>query len=740
MNNKYEKHIRSYLTSDERYSIEKLVGRKPNDFEMNMFAAMWSEHISYKSSVKWIDEFPVQGEHIRVPAQAENAGIFDLNDQYSCVIKMESHNHPTAEHPGEASVAVGNIFRDIVAMGGKPVALLNILRFGKPEGKQSRNFINNVIRALGNYSNNFGIPVIGGEVLFDDTYKDNPLVNLMAIGLVRKEKIVTASLKEKGDALYLIGKETSGTGVHGAGFASTAFSEDASHFIPSSQMADPVAGKILSECILDLNDAGIVKGMQDVGAGGVLCGASEMAFRGNLGIDLELDEIPVMDEEISPIDILLSQSQDQMLVAINEDDVEVLHRIAVKWKIEYTKIGTATSTGRIKVNFKEKTLGDLPVTTLVKGGGAPVYIRNLSKSTRKVIRVAADDVPYPGNLREVAKQLIQHPNIASRRYIYEQFDTMAGLSNTASFFPADAGIINLPGYDLKIAVSIDGNSRYVKTEPRKGSMIAVIEAARNIVCSGGSPVALTNCLNFGDPSDLSVYYDFVEAVKGIKQVSEKSKIPVIAGNVSFNNVVLKDGEPVSVQPTPIIGMVGTIKNNNELTSVGFKAKGDMIYILGKSDNDISGSEYLASVHLVEETSSPELDLELEMKLHSVIGELIERQLIVSAHDISLGGLFVALVECCLPGNLGFDITSPAEVRTDAFLFGESQSRVVVSVSAHDETDFLDFMIEKKFPFSALGHVTKQELRIDDKSFGFITDYARIYEDALGELLDKKDIE
>jgi phosphoribosylformylglycinamidine (FGAM) synthase-like enzyme len=331
--------------------------------------------------------------------------------------------------------------------------------------------------------------------------------------------------------------------------------------------------------------------------------------------------------------------------------------------------------------------------------------------------------------------MIVHPNVASRRYIYEQFDTMAGLSNIGAFFPSDAGVLSIPGSKKLIALSVDGNSRYVRREPRKGTMIAVAEAARNIVCSGGEPVALANGLNFGDPGDLQVYHDFTECVKGIRQISEKMQVPVVAGNVSFNNVTRRAHTSVSVQPTPVIGMVGMIGSQEDMTSVSFRAKGDMIYMLGRSSNDLSGSEYLSAIHLVEETAAPEFDLDHEMKLQQIMRTLIHDGMVLSAHDVSLGGLFVALVECCLPNNLGFDITSPAEVRTDAFLFGESQSRIVVSVSANAETAFLDFMMEQQFPFSALGHVTKQELRIDDSSFGFITDYARGFENALGSLME-----
>lgn len=730
----HEEQVKAFLTSDEIYSIEKLLHRKPNEFELNMFAAMWSEHISYKSSIKWIEELPVKGKDIRIPAKEENAGVIDIDDKLSCVIKMESHNHPTAVNPGEAAVGVGNIIRDLISMGARPVAQLNILRFGDLNDPGIRRSVNEVVKALGSYSNNFGIPVVGGEILFDDSYSFNPLLNLMAVGLVEKDRIITSSLKKKDDILLLIGRQTSGSGVHGAGFASSPFSRKMQHLIPETQLADPHAGKILCDCILEMNENRLIASMQDVGAGGVLCAASEMAFRGNKGVELHLEAIPVMRDDLDAIEILLSQSQEQMLISVSPVRLKRLNEIAEKWEIQCCEIGRVNDKGTITVNYNSELLADLPVSTLVRGGGAPVYIRNMKSPERKVIRVSAEDVPAPGDMKKLAKEIIQHPNVASRKYIYEQFDTMAGLSNLSSFFSSDAGILNIPDSPKLIALSVDGNSRYVKMEPRKGTMIAVVEAARNIVCSGGKPVALANGLNFGNPSDLEVYHDFAESIKGIKQVAEKMNIPVLAGNVSFNNLTRNNNGIVSVQPTPIIGMIGIVDEQSDLMQVSFRSKGDMIYILGRSDNDISGSEYLATRHLVDSTAAPEFDLDSEIHLQGIISELIRNKYIISAHDVSLGGLFVALVECCLSGNLGFDITSPAEVRLDAFLFGESQSRVIVSVPSSVETEFLDYMIEQKFPFSALGHVTKQELRIDDISYGFITDYAHDFENALEKIL------
>ncbi len=725
---------KNYLTTDELFSLKKIIGREPNTMELNMFAAMWSEHVSYKSSVKWIEELPFEGEGVLVGAMDENAGIIDLGNGYACVVKMESHNHPTAVNPGQGAVGVGNVLRDIMAMGAKPVAHLNILRFGDLQEPENRELVKGVIRSLGRYSNHFGVPVVGGEVLFHSSYHANPLVNLMAVGVVRKDRIIKAAFTEPGSQVFLLGKETSGRGVHGAGFASMPFSRKIQQMIPEAQMADPRAGKVLLDSLLEMNEKGVIHSMQDVGAGGVLCAACEMAFRGKLGVELYVRDFPVIRDDLSPLELLLSQSQEQMLVVVPDENIPKLKEITNKWEITYARVGRVIPDDHIRIYQDEEKLADLPVSSLVRGGGAPVYIRHIARPKRKVIRVTADEVPLPGDLKEVARALIRQPNIASRRWIYEQFDTMAGLSSVSGDHSSDAGIVQLPGQEPLLAVSVDGNSRYIKMEPRQGAMIAVAEAARNIVCSGGTPLAVANGLNFGDPSDPSVYYDFTESIKGIRGACNRMSIPVIAGNVSFNNMTRQGEEVFSVQPTPVIGMVGVLREKEERMTVSFQDKGDMIFLLGRSDNDLSASEYLASYHLIDETAPPELNLEFELRIQEIVAMLIRRHLIASAHDVSMGGLFVTLVECCLRNGLGFDVTSPAEVRTDAFLFGESPSRVVVSVSPRNETEFLDLMIEQKVSFSTLGHVTKEELRIDDSSFGFIADYAQRYEQALSELL------
>jgi phosphoribosylformylglycinamidine synthase subunit PurL len=730
---KLKERALSYLTQDELYSIDSMLKREATPFELNMFAAMWSEHISYKSSIRWLEDMPIEGKDVFIPAGDENAGVIHINDELACVIKMESHNHPIAVDPRQGAVGVGNINRDLITMGAEPVGQLNILRFGNPRQKHIRDMFNAVVGALGSYSNNFGVPVVGGEILFDESYNYNPLVNLMGVGIVRKEKMIRAAFTEPGQYAVLLGKRTSGRGVHGAGFASKALMKKG-QMVPESQVADPASGKILMDCIHELNEEGLIRGMQDIGAAGVLCAAAEMSFRGGLGLEILLHKMPLLREDIDALEVLLSQTQEQMLLAVGEADFEKIEKVARRWGLECSRIGSVRKEANLRIMDGSTLCGDLPVNLLVRGGGAPVYIRDMKERGKSPRVCSAEEVPMPGNLKDIARKMVSLPNIASRRWIYEQFDTMAGLSNISSEYASDAGIVKVNGYDQALAMSVDGNSRYGRLEPKKGAMIAVSEAARNIICSGGRPLALADCLNFGDPSDPYVYRDFTESVKGIGEVCRRMSVPVIAGNVSFHNLTYNGEDIASVIPTPVVGMVGLLDSYEKVMTVNFRSKGDMIFLIGRSDNDISSSEYLSVFHNCDESAAPKFDLEYEMKLQEVLSGVIGKGLVSSAHDVSLGGLFVTLVECALPGGMGFDVTSPAEIRGDAFLFGESQSRVVVSVSPRQETEFLDFMMETGIHFSALGHVTKEELRIDDISFGFISDYARDFENALEQML------
>lgn len=725
------------LLPEEFEKIKQILGRVPNYTELSIYSVMWSEHASYKNSISWLKTLPRKGEAILAEAGTENAGLVDVGDGLACAFKIESHNHPCAVEPYQgAATGVGGINRDIFTMGARPVAQLNSLRFGDLKLDRTKWLIKGVVKGIGNYGNAFGIPVLAGEVFFDDSYNTNPLVNAMSVGLVEKGNVISAISKGKGNPVYIVGSSTGKDGIHGATFASANITEDSADDIPSIQVGDPFMEKLLLEATQELIPTGAVVGMQDMGAAGIICSTSEMSEKGAHGMRVDLDKVPLRQKNMEPFEILLSESQERMLVVVHKGREKDVEAIFEKWDINYAIIGEVTEGDNLEFFYHGELVALVPASTLVLGGGAPVYQREYREPAyyQEYKKFDMNSIAEPQDLREVAVHLIKHPNIASKRWVYEQYDTMVGTANMGTNFPSDAGIINLKGTDRALAVSVDCNPRYVKADPEVGTMIAVAEASRNIVCSGGKPLAITNCLNFGNPYNPEVYWQFVGAIKGMSKACEKFGTPVTGGNVSFYNQSTIGGKDEAVFPTPTIGMLGIVDNKNHQTTLAFKDKGHMIFLIGKAYNDIASSEYLYSYHKVKASPAPYFDLEEEYRMQQALATLIQLNLVQSAHDVSDGGLFITLLESAMPRNLGFDITTDAEIRSDAFLFGESQGRVVVTVSPSRETPFIDFMVENGIPFTTLGHVTKSEVRVDDISFGFISDLEKVYDNALEELI------
>ncbi len=725
------------LLPEEFEKIKQILGRVPNYTELSIYSVMWSEHASYKNSISWLKTLPRKGEAILAEAGTENAGLVDVGDGLACAFKIESHNHPCAVEPYQgAATGVGGINRDIFTMGARPVAQLNSLRFGDLKLDRTKWLVKGVVKGIGNYGNAFGIPVLAGEVFFDDSYNTNPLVNAMSVGLVEKGNVISAISKGKGNPVYIVGSSTGKDGIHGATFASANITEDSADDIPSIQVGDPFMEKLLLEATQELIPTGAVVGMQDMGAAGIICSTSEMSEKGAHGMRVDLDKVPLRQKNMEPFEILLSESQERMLVVVHKGREKDVEAIFEKWDINYAIIGEVTEGDNLEFFYHGELVALVPASTLVLGGGAPVYQREYREPAyyQEYKKFDMNSIVEPQDLREVAVHLIKHPNIASKRWVYEQYDTMVGTANMGTNFPSDAGIINLKGTDRALAVSVDCNPRYVKADPEVGTMIAVAEASRNIVCSGGKPLAITNCLNFGNPYNPEVYWQFVGAIKGMGRACEKFGTPVTGGNVSFYNQSTIGGKDEAVFPTPTIGMLGIVDNKNHQTTLAFKDKGHMIFLIGKTYNDIASSEYLYSYHKVKASPAPFFDLEEEYRMQQALATLIQLNLVQSAHDVSDGGLFITLLESAMPRNLGFDITTDAEIRSDAFLFGESQGRVVVTVSPSRETQFIDFMVENEIPFTTLGHVTKSEVRVDDVSFGFISDLKKVYDNALEELI------
>jgi phosphoribosylformylglycinamidine synthase len=727
------------LTPEEFDMIKDYLGRTPNFTELSIYSVMWSEHASYKNSIKWLKTLPREGKNLLVGAGDENAGLVDVGNGLACAFKIESHNHPCAIEPYQgAATGVGGINRDIFTMGARPVAQLNSLRFGDLKLDRTRWLIKGVVKGIGDYGNSFGVPVVGGEVFFDDCYNTNPLVNAMSVGIMEQGEMISAVARGTGNPVYIVGSSTGKDGIHGATFASADITEDSADDIPSIQVGDPFMEKLLLEASLELNRSGAIVGMQDMGAAGIICSTSEMSAKGESGMRIDLMKVPFRQPNMEAWEILLSESQERMLVCVEKGKEAVVEAIFEKWDLNCRIIGEVIPDDKLEFYMSEELVAEVPANSLVLGGGAPVYDREYAEPDyyNEFQSFNLDDVPEPEDYKEVSFQLVRHPNIASKRWVTEQYDTMVRTNNMSTNFPSDAGLVNIKGTRTALALTTDCNARYVHADPKKGAMIAVSEAARNIVCSGGEPLAITNCLNFGNPYNPEVYWQFVQAVTGMGEACRKFDTPVTGGNVSFYNQASIEGRTEPVFPTPVIGMLGIIRDKEYAMSLDFKEKGNMIYLIGESVNDLAGSQYLYSVHGIRKSPAPHFDLDYEYRIQEAVKGLVRGRMIQSAHDVSDGGLFITLVESASPRGLGFDITSPAEIRKDAFLFGEAQSRVVVTVNDAMETDFIDYMMEQDLHFSALGHVTKGELRVDDVSFGFINDVKKAYLTTLEKVLDE----
>lgn len=713
--------------------IINYLGRVPNFTELSIYSVMWSEHASYKNSIKWLKTLPKEGPQMLAGAGEENAGLVDIGNGIGCAFKIESHNHPSAVEPYQgAATGVGGINRDIFTMGARPIAQLNSLRFGSLKEDRTKWLLEGVVKGIGDYGNAFGVPVLGGEVYFDSCYNTNPLVNAMSVGLLEKGQMMSAIATGEGNPVYIVGSSTGKDGIHGATFASADLNEKSSDDIPSVQVGDPFMEKLLLEATLELSKTGVVVGMQDMGAAGIICSTSEMSAKGKSGMKIDLDKVPLRQDNMEAWEILLSESQERMLVVVEKGKEKFVEDIFEKWDLNCAQIGEVINEDKLIFKRHNEVVAEVPADSLVLGGGAPVYEREYTEPAyyAEYKKFDINSVEEPKDLEKVAKAIVSLPNIASKRWVYEQYDTMVRTNNMSTNMPSDAGIVNVKGTDKALALTVDCNSRYVHADPDVGTQIAVSEAARNIVCSGGVPSAITNCLNFGNPYNPEAYWQFVGAIKGMSKACKKFETPVTGGNVSFYNQMNIKGKTEPVFPTPTIGMLGILEDKDNQMTLSFKEKGCMIFLLGESRDDISSSQYLAHYLGIEASPAPYFDLDEEFKLQEAVKEIIKKGLIRSAHDVSEGGIFVSLIESSLHNQLGFCITSDAMVRTDAFLFGESQSRVIVSVAQSQEGAFIDYMNTTDVPFCALGHVTKGDVRVDDVSLGKISEYKKLYETAI----------
>ena len=722
------------LKKEEFHHICEVLGRTPNFTELSIYSVMWSEHCSYKNSIHWLKKLPKDGPHMLVKAGEENAGLVDIGDGLACAFKIESHNHPSALEPYQgAATGVGGINRDIFTMGARPIAQMNSLRFGEYDKPRTKWLLKGVVKGIGNYGNSFGIPVLSGEVFFDESYDQNPLVNAFSAGIMSVDDLISATASGPGNPVFIVGSSTGKDGIHGAAFASKDITEDSMDDLPAVQVGDPFQEKLLLEASLELAKTDAVVGMQDMGAAGITCSTSEMSAAGNVGMRIDLDKVPTRQSNMKDWEILLSESQERMLVVVEKGKESVVKKIFDKWDLNCELIGEVTDGDSLEFFQNGLCVASVPPSSLVLGGGAPVYEREYKEPAyfKKYKEFNIDKISVPNNLVEVGHFLFSQPNIASKKWVYEQYDSMVGTNNVSTNHPSDAGVALVKGTNKGIAMSVDCNSRYVHADPEKGTAIAVSEAARNIVVSGGNPSAITNCLNFGNPYHPESYWQFVGAIKGMSKACEKFSTPVTGGNVSFYNQSIVAGKEVPVFPTPTIGMIGLLEDVRDIMSLNFKSVNDHIFLIGKIVNDISSSEYLVKYHNIIESPAPYFDIDEEYELHQCIKNLINKKLITAAHDCADGGLFISIVEMAMSSNLGCKINSKSDIRKDSFLFGESQGRVVVTVSNEQLDLFKSEIKASNVDSFLLGGVTKEaNINIDSVNFGMVEDYRKISNDVI----------
>ena len=724
------------ILPEEFEKIKEILRRTPNFTELSIYSVMWSEHCSYKNSITLLKTLPRSGKKMLVEAGEENAGLIDIGDGLACAFKIESHNHPSAIEPYQgAATGVGGIHRDIFTMGARPICSLNSLRFGNIKNKKTQHLVKGVVKGIGDYGNCFGVPTVGGEVYFEDCYNTNILVNAMSVGIVKVGETVSAISEGAGNPVYIVGSATGKDGIHGASFASGDLHDESHEDLPSVQVGDPFQEKLLLEATLEAIKTGAIVGMQDMGAAGITCSTSEMSAKGKHGMKINLDKVPTRQKNMKGWEILLSESQERMLVVVHKGREKEVEAVFDKWDLHCEIIGEVIEGEMLQYYMHDELIAEVPAESLVLGGGAPIYKRETKEPEyiKEIKKFDASKINIPKDFISVARKLTSNPNIANKRWITVQYDSMVGLKNTSTNLKSDATLVRIIGKNKGLAVTTDCNARYVYADPYIGTMIAVSEAARNIVVSGAEPAAITNCLNFGNPYNPEVYWQFTNAIKGMGEACRKFDTPVTGGNVSFYN----QSEEGPVYPTPTIGMVGVIEDFKNQMTLDFINTGNVILVIGKTTDDIACSEYIKELHGIKYSPAPYFNLNEEYSLQQAIKELIRNQLIYSAHDISEGGLFITLLESAIVNLLGFEVETDHTIRKDAYLFGEGQSRVVVSTSS--EKVFVIENICKEFgvPVNVLGRVTDGKISVDGEDFGTINTFKELYDNAIGKYMNEE---
>ena len=697
--------------------IAEILGRIPSVTELYMYSLMWSEHCSYKHSRKALRMFPTEGPYV-LQGPGENAGVISVGDGWAVAFKMESHNHPSAIEPYQgAATGVGGIIRDIFTMGARPIASLDSLRFGTLDKPRQRYLFEGAVAGIGGYGNCIGVPTVGGEVYFEEAYEGNCLINAMSIGLMREERLTRAVAAGPGNLVVLIGSTTGRDGIGGASvLASQEFDERAEDKRPSVQVGDPFEEKLLIEACLELLDAQLLVALGDLGAAGLTSSASEMASRGGVGLDIEVTAVPQREDAMQAFEIMVSESQERMLAVVEPAKLEAAKAVCTKWGLRSTVIGKVTDTGRFVVRQDGEIVADMPAATLADD--APIYdpVKTRPAYLDEVQAFDPMTLAHPESADALSATLLRvlaSPNICSRRWIWEQYDNQV-MANTVVLPGSDAAVIRIGDTgrgemtDRAIAVSSDCNGRYCYLDPYVGAQIALAEAARNVACAGGEPAAITDCLNWGNPEKPEVFWTFFEAIRGMSDACKAWEIPVISGNVSFYNESF--GQPI--YPTPTVGLVGLLDHVDQHCTAAFKAAGDVIVLVGETENELGGSEYLKVEHALVSGRPPALDLELESDVQSAVRGGIRAGLVRSAHDCSEGGLAVTIAESCIAGGLGADVHLDEDLPAVASLFSETQSRIVVSIAEDDIEPFLGLLDECEVPYGVIGTVGGERLVIE----------------------------
>ncbi|OMF24394.1 phosphoribosylformylglycinamidine synthase II [Paenibacillus sp. FSL H8-0548] len=711
------------------------LGRKPNYTEIGVFSVMWSEHCSYKNSKPILKKFPITGPRVLM-GPGEGAGIVDIGDNQAVVFKIESHNHPSAVEPYQgAATGVGGIIRDIFSMGARPIALLNSLRFGRLENERVKYLFEHVVSGIAGYGNCIGIPTVAGEVMFDESYEGNPLVNAMCVGLIDHDKIQRGVAKGVGNPVFYVGPATGRDGIHGATFASVELSEESEENRTAVQVGDPFMEKLVMEATLELIDSGIVLGIQDMGAAGLTCSSAEMASKAGNGLELYLDEVPQRETGMTPYEMMLSESQERMLFVVEPQHEAQAKEIFDRWGIICAKVGKVTDDGRLRLFHQGHEVADMPVTALVDE--CPVYDKPSKEPAYFSENAAVDTLAFEEitDLTGALEKVLASPTVASKEWVYNQYDYMVRTS-TAVQPGSDAAVVTIRGTRKALAMTTDCNGRYVYLDPEVGGRIAVAEAARNIVCSGAEPLAVTDNLNFGNPEKPEVFWQLEKSADGMSEACVVLNTPVIGGNVSLYNENAKG----AIYPTPVIGMVGLVHDIDHITTQGFKAEGDVIILVGETKAELGGSELQYVMQGGAAGRPPEIDLATEKKVLDAVLGAIQKGLVASAHDLSEGGIAVAVAESCISGRFGAEVALSSDLRADHLLFSESQSRILLSAKPEQAAALQAWLTEQGVVHAQVGNVKGSSLTISVNGKAGIqapvTQLEKVWKDAIPCLMKK----